>query len=1004
MKQLFIAFFLLVAGHAFSQNIYNRYYGVNSGSVSLKDAIKTYDDHVISLMTGDGQQLFKVNNLGDTIWIKSVGSAENFVDLLETFDNNFIITGNAIAKYDENGNQLWAKQYYGPNGIALENGRLANNGSDLIYFGCEKYSYWNGLKWSSENTFSILKLDNNGDTIWTRQVIDPLFNSISAALSMTFTTVPIEVLVNSSSDIYAIGSLNKTSYSDLYIWKLDGNGNTIFIKYISKPPFEVTGAFLKSDGNISLYGKSNDLYNGPMVLTYDSNGNIIDGNVIEMVNYGTARSVVELQNGNLALAVEGVSVGGSTYQNGAIITDGALGMLSGVVFGGESISRAGKILEHDNGDILTISHTNAFSAFDKLIFFQMDQTGNAVGCHKHISSLQTYPMSASLTAVTLGSATIATYQPYTLIDVVDTIQEYDNNFSITGVLSKGDCNGDQGYIDISMDGTAPYQVTWSNGTIAEDIFDFAGIYYVEVVDANGCIIQDTFQIEEPSPLAISYSAQNVDCFGAGNGAIDLTVSGGTPGYSYNWTTLATSQDLVNLSGGFYQCIISDTNGCEKAISVSITEPQQLVAALSSVKGVSCYGQCDGSIVAFGVGGVGGYSYLWNDPNNQTNDTILNLCYGSYLLKVSDANGCESFTNATINEPLPLTVNVTTWESDCQSENGSAVAQCSGGTSPFSYNWNNTGFGIADSIGGLAVGNGTLTAMDSKGCAISNDYSIASHTTPVELCVITVNEDNKNLLVWQKPQVGNIAGFNIYRNIAGVYTQIGYQPYDSISEYVDNDFGVDPNVTSYRYKIGVLDSCANESTLSNFHETIHLTSSVGLSGEFNLIWDNYEGILFNEYLILRDTIGNGTWDSIGSVLSTSFTYVDNTVPSTVTSLKYAIEVVLPSTCTAEKVNDHNSTRSNRSTISAPNNSVSSIDDFILKNVTVYPNPVNSFLTIKIASNDWKYMVLDVSGRQVITEKVVENNTEIIDLSSLENGVYFLQVQMGKNTIVKRIVKQ
>ena len=320
-----------------------------------------------------------------------------------------------------------------------------------------------------------------------------------------------------------------------------------------------------------------------------------------------------------------------------------------------------------------------------------------------------------------------------------------------------------------------------------------------------------------------------------------------------------------------------------------------------------------------------------------------------------------------------------------------------------YNWNSNGFNSLDSIDSLEVGSYDLIIEDANGCTFNETFTIGSNTNPVELCVVTVDTNNQNVLVWEKPIANNIAGFNIYRNIAGVYTQVGYQPYDSISEYVDNDFGVDPEITSYRYKISVLDSCGNESALSDFHETIHLTANLGVGGEANLIWDDYEGVAFNEYEIWRDTTGNGDWETIGTTLSSSFTYTDNNVPQNAVTLRYAVEVVLPNSCTSQRANTYGSTRSNKRTVAGPaSDNTSNIEETILSEMKVYPNPAKDMFVIAINALEWEYAVYDLSGR-VISSGLSSNYETEINVANFESGVYLVEVNYNGVSKTQKVVK-
>ena len=966
--------------------------------------VKTYDNHVIGLLTaGQEKILTKFTELGDTVWTKHLGNDffQRLYSIDETDDNNIVLGGHTVSLFDENGNQLWDRAFTLGTGEIIDNGCVGANGNGVLYCGTavtEVFNVGTGYNdyFASAN---LVNLDSNGDTIWTSRLLDGLFNSCCGYPAMGY--YGKQIYKTPGGDILVYANLQSFSTPEPTLWKLDANGNTIFFKTLQTGYMD--GAVQLADGGLAFYSAGSP---GVKVVKVDTLGNMVFSKTVQLSGSVVPKGIVELSNGNLAIGLENVTAGSVPYCGGILVTNDTLEMQFGTLHGGNANSQGGPVFEYNDGGIVHFSSTNAFTGIpgspSPLNMVKIDSLGSTIGCHEGLVMKATLNSNGSIVdnvgwsfaqGVVLGNSPLPV--------APSSLTVFESSFSITDSIIQGPCFGDQGTIDIEMDGQAPYSFTWSNGLSSEDITDFVGTYEVVVVDNYGCVITDTFSITQPTPVAASYTSTHVDCFGASNGSIDLTVTGGTPGYTYDWTTLNTTEDLSNLSGGFYQCIIMDTNGCDKVVSVAISEPQQLVGALSSVTNASCFGDCDGQIIGFGAGGTSPYTYLWNDPSAQTNDTISNLCYGSYLMQVSDTNGCVAYSNATINQPLPLTNITTTWSSDCFSTNGSALANPLGGTGPYTYVWDGAPAVSNDSIGLLAVANYYVDVIDANGCMTTENFTIGSNTNPVEICVVTVDSNNQNLIVWEKPVATNIAGFNIFRNIAGIYTQVGYQPYDSISQYVDNDFGIDPEVTSYRYKIAVLDSCGNESELSSFHETIHLTASNGLGGVVNLIWDDYEGFPFSEYEIWRDTTGNGDWETINTVLSTSFTYVDNTVPASATTLRYAIEVVMPQTCTAEKAQDHNTTRSNRHTIAAPN--PSSMQELILSQANVYPNPNEGIFTINVKSTNWSYSLLDMSGKLISTEMVSETNKQI-DMQTLETGIYLMKINLGESFIYKKVIKQ
>ncbi len=137
----------------------------------------------------------------------------------------------------------------------------------------------------------------------------------------------------------------------------------------------------------------------------------------------------------------------------------------------------------------------------------------------------------------------------------------------TDLISNVACYGDSsGSISVSVSGgIGGYTYSWSNGDTIEDPSGLpAGIYTLTVTDSSGCPDSETYNITEPNPIGATSVVTNESVSGANDGSIDLTPSGGTPGYSYMWNTGAVTEDLVGLGGGIYCVTITDANGCNLA--------------------------------------------------------------------------------------------------------------------------------------------------------------------------------------------------------------------------------------------------------------------------------------------------------------------------------------------------------------------------------------------------------------------------------------------------------
>ena len=278
----------------------------------------------------------------------------------------------------------------------------------------------------------------------------------------------------------------------------------------------------------------------------------------------------------------------------------------------------------------------------------------------------------------------------------------------------------------------------------------AGTYTVKVTDANGCEkTSDEITLTQPNnPLAISESVSNVLCFGQSNGEIDITVTGGTVNYSYQWSKQgdanysATSQDITGLSSGTYTVVVTDANDCTISKTFTVTQPDDLVinSVVSDNNGfeISCNGENDASINLTIQGGTAPYTFSWTtnggsgldvDAEDQTN-----LGPGTYNVTVTDANNCTETAEYVIEEPDDLDDNeniptTNTFQISCNGANDGAInITPSGGSGSYTFNWssNVSNSGIVqgqEDQSNLKPGLYTLVLTDSNGCSSTFNYTL-----------------------------------------------------------------------------------------------------------------------------------------------------------------------------------------------------------------------------------------------------------------------------------------
>ncbi|MBI5541212.1 MAG: PKD domain-containing protein, partial [Bacteroidia bacterium] len=326
---------------------------------------------------------------------------------------------------------------------------------------------------------------------------------------------------------------------------------------------------------------------------------------------------------------------------------------------------------------------------------------------------------ASSTALTVGTwiVTVTDLNLCTTTASVTITQPTALSTSISAQTNVSCNGGSNGTATVSgTGGTLPYTYLWNDPAPAQTSSTATGLtsgsWTVTVSDANLCTSVSSVTIIQPAALTASVVGTNVLCNSGATGTADLTVGGGTPSYTYNWSNLALSEDLTGLSANTYNVTVTDNLGCTITSSVVITQPSAVTVSITSNIGTTGFGLCDGSATAAGANGTPGYTYLWTSGSSTA--TTSGLCAGTYTVTVTDLNGCTATTTVTIVEPNALTVTiVSTTNVLCNGVcSGSATLSVSGGVAPYTYLWPNAQTTITAT--GLCAGSYIVTVTDFNG--------------------------------------------------------------------------------------------------------------------------------------------------------------------------------------------------------------------------------------------------------------------------------------------------
>jgi hypothetical protein len=282
-------------------------------------------------------------------------------------------------------------------------------------------------------------------------------------------------------------------------------------------------------------------------------------------------------------------------------------------------------------------------------------------------------------------------------------------------------------------------------------------------------------------ITITTSTNNVTCPGGNNGAAAIvTVTGGTPPFTYAWSTLPiqTTQAIFNLTAGTYIVTVTDNSGSTATSSVIISQPSA-ITIFTNTTNVTCYGYSNGSADAIAGGGTSPFTYSWNSFPIQNTANATNLPAGSFIVTATDINGCTASKSIIITQPDPLNISTSAVNADCGIANGSATAFVTGGVGSYTYLWNTIPAQSNQTATVLSDGTYSVTVTDGNGCSQS------------ATAVVGIIPSNFNLAFNATLQAGSAPFTATFNN-----TTAGMGNYDFTWYWGDGNSANDDNATVF----------------------------------------------------------------------------------------------------------------------------------------------------------------------------------------------------------------
>ncbi len=271
-------------------------------------------------------------------------------------------------------------------------------------------------------------------------------------------------------------------------------------------------------------------------------------------------------------------------------------------------------------------------------------------------------------------------------------------------------------------------ISWNTGDTTQTITGIAvGTYSATVTTNTGCMATTSIEVTADSSLQIGLTGNNINCPDVDDGRINASVigRGSNDGLTFLWNTNETSANISNLAPGDYAVTVTDTTGCIGIGGVRLNPADTIQIILTSVQPECMDTIGTGAIFSTVSGGSGNFSYNWS--TGDTTAAIGQLVEGTYILTLTDSEGCMVIDSATLINPPDLIVSATeTKAATCEgTTDGIADVLVSGGTSPYNINWS-TG-GSTPTLSNLNPGTYSVEVTDAGGCQMTQNVTISQAT-------------------------------------------------------------------------------------------------------------------------------------------------------------------------------------------------------------------------------------------------------------------------------------
>lgn len=383
---------------------------------------------------------------------------------------------------------------------------------------------------------------------------------------------------------------------------------------------------------------------------------------------------------------------------------------------------------------------------------------------------------------------------------------------IDAIFNINCAGGGTGAIDFgATGGTSNFTFTLNGLSNDTGLFENlpAGTYTVTIADANDCQTTATATIEESDGLGVNITAlADVTCNGDTDGSITLVANGGSGNYTYTLDTeMNTTGIFGDLAPGEYTAFLTDDLDCSTMVGFTIGESAAVTISIEITNEIDCAGDMNAAIQVTGMGGAGDFSYAIGVQNNDTG-LFENLAADTYLITISDANGCTAVEEITISEPTALQILVPDFgATSCfDSADGFIQLMGMGGTGDYTYILGND-TNMTGLFENLAADNYDISVIDDNGCSTMIQFTVGA---PNQVFGAIINIQNAGCdMMLGSIEVQGMGGTGVFTYALGMET---------------NDTGIFENIEVGIYEMLLTDANGCEGTLAfNIQEGEDITA-------------------------------------------------------------------------------------------------------------------------------------------------------------------------------------